>query len=247
MPSPLFEVQNLHVSADDSEILRGVDLTIQPGEVHALMGPNGCGKSTLATSLLGSPEYQVTDGTVRLHGDDITDWDIDVRAKAGLFLAFQYPQEVPGVSVRNFLRQALSERKGIDLSMLELRLAIREWLERLGMDPEFEERYLNEGFSGGEKKRNEILQMAILEPEMAILDETDSGLDIDALRIVGGGVEEIRKDRPDMGVLAITHYQRLLDHLPPDVVHLMIDGRIVESGGPDLAQRIEAEGYEAWR
>ena len=211
------------------------------------MGPNGCGKSTLATSLLGSPEYQVTDGTVRLHGDDITDWDIDVRAKAGLFLAFQYPQEVPGVSVRNFLRQALSERKGIDLSMLELRLAIREWLERLGMDPEFEERYLNEGFSGGEKKRNEILQMAILEPEMAILDETDSGLDIDALRIVGGGVEEIRKDRPDMGVLAITHYQRLLDHLPPDVVHLMIDGRIVESGGPDLAQRIEAEGYEAWR
>ena len=211
------------------------------------MGPNGCGKSTLATSLLGSPEYQVTDGTVRLHGDDITDWDIDVRAKAGLFLAFQYPQEVPGVSVRNFLRQALSERKGIDLSMLELRLAIREWLERLGMDPEYEERYLNEGFSGGEKKRNEILQMAILEPEMAILDETDSGLDIDALRIVGGGVEEIRKDRPDMGVLAITHYQRLLDHLPPDVVHLMIDGRIVESGGPDLAQRIEAEGYEAWR
>jgi Fe-S cluster assembly ATP-binding protein len=235
------------VRADDAEILRGVDLTVHAGEVHALMGPNGCGKSTLATSLLGSPEYEVTDGTVQLKGDDITDWDIDVRAKAGLFLAFQYPQEVAGVSVRNFLRQALSERKGIDLSMLELRLAIREWLERLGMDPEFEERYLNEGFSGGEKKRNEILQMAILEPEMAILDETDSGLDIDALRIVGGGVEEIRKDRPEMGVLAITHYQRLLDHLPPDVVHLMIDGRIVESGGPELAQQIEAEGYEAWR
>ncbi len=235
------------MQADDAEILRGVDLSIQPGEVHALMGPNGCGKSTLATSLLGSPEYEVTEGTIRLKGDDITDWDIDVRAKAGLFLAFQYPQEVPGVSVRNFLRQALSERKGIDLSMLELRLAIREWLERLGMDPDFEERYLNEGFSGGEKKRNEILQMAILEPEMAILDETDSGLDIDALRIVGDGVEEIRKDRPEMGVLAITHYQRLLDHLRPDVVHLMIDGRIVESGGPELARRIEAEGYEAWR
>ncbi len=233
--------------ADDAEILRGVDLTVHPGEVHALMGPNGCGKSTLATSLLGSPEYEVTQGSIRLKGDDITDWDIDVRAKAGLFLAFQYPQEVPGVSVRNFLRQALSERKGIDLSMLELRLAIREWLERLGMDPDFEERYLNEGFSGGEKKRNEILQMAILEPEMAILDETDSGLDIDALRIVGDGVEEIRKDRPEMGVLAITHYQRLLDHLHPDVVHLMIDGRIVESGGPELAQRIEGEGYEAWR
>jgi Fe-S cluster assembly ATP-binding protein len=247
VPPALFTVENLHVRADDAEILRGVDLTIQPGEVHALMGPNGCGKSTLAASLLGSPDYEVTDGTIRLKGDDITDWDIDVRAKAGLFLAFQYPQEVPGVSVRNFLRQALSERKGIDLSMLELRLAIREWLERLGMDPEFEERYLNEGFSGGEKKRNEILQMAILEPEMAILDETDSGLDIDALRVVGGGVEEISKDRPEMGVLAITHYQRLLDHLPPDVVHLMIDGRIVESGGPELAQRIEAEGYEAWR
>ena len=235
------------MQADDAEILRGVDLSIQPGEVHALMGPNGCGKSTLATSLLGSPEYEVTEGTIRLKGDDITDWDIDVRAKAGLFLAFQYPQEVPGVSVRNFLRQALSERKGIDLSMLELRLAIREWLERLGMDPDFEERSLNEGFSGGAKKRNEILQMAILEPEMAILDETDSGLDIDALRIVGDGVEEIRKDRPEMGVLAITHYQRLLDHLRPDVVHLMIDGRIVESGGPELARRIEAEGYEAWR
>jgi Fe-S cluster assembly ATP-binding protein len=240
-------VQNLHVRADDAEILHGVDLTVHAGEVHALMGPNGCGKSTLATSLLGSPEYEVTQGSIRLKGDDITDWDIDVRAKAGLFLAFQYPQEVPGVSVRNFLRQALSERKGIDLSMLELRLAIREWLERLGMDPDFEERYLNEGFSGGEKKRNEILQMAILEPEMAILDETDSGLDIDALRIVGDGVEEIRKDRPEMGVLAITHYQRLLDHLHPDVVHLMIDGRIVESGGPELAQRIEGEGYEAWR
>ncbi len=244
---PLFSVEHLHVRADDAEILRGVDLSIQPGEVHALMGPNGCGKSTLATSLLGSPEYEVTEGAIRLKGDDITDWDIDVRAKAGLFLAFQYPQEVPGVSVRNFLRQALSERKGIDLSMLELRLAIREWLERLGMDPDFEERYLNEGFSGGEKKRNEILQMAILEPEMAILDETDSGLDIDALRIVGDGVEEIRKDRPEMGVLAITHYQRLLDHLRPDVVHLMVDGRIVESGGPELARRIEAEGYEAWR
>ncbi len=247
MASPLFAVENLHVRADDAEILRGVDLSIQPGEVHALMGPNGCGKSTLATSLLGSPEYEITQGEIRLKGDDITDWDIDVRAKAGLFLAFQYPQEVPGVSVRNFLRQALSERKGIDLSMLELRLAIREWLERLGMDPDFEERYLNEGFSGGEKKRNEILQMAILEPEMAILDETDSGLDIDALRIVGDGVEEIRKDRSEMGVLAITHYQRLLDHLRPDVVHLMVDGRIVESGGPDLARRIESEGYEAWR
>ncbi len=247
MPSPLFSVRGLHVRADDTEILRGLDLSVGTGEVHALMGPNGSGKSTLASTLLGSPDYEITAGTVTLKGDDITSWDTDVRAKAGLFLAFQYPQEVPGVSVRNFLRQALSERTGIDMSMLELRLAIREWLERLGMDPEFEERYLNEGFSGGEKKRNEILQMAILEPDMAILDETDSGLDIDALRIVGGGVGEIRKDRPEMGVLVITHYQRLLDHLRPDVVHLLIDGQIVESGGPDLARRIETEGYEAWR
>ena len=245
--TPALQMSGISKQYPGTLAVDNVDFEARVGEVHALMGPNGCGKSTLASSLLGSPEYEITRGSIRLKGDEITDWDIDVRAKAGLFLAFQYPQEVPGVSVRNFLRQALSERKGLDLSMLELRLAIREWLERLGMDPDFEERYLNEGFSGGEKKRNEILQMAILEPEMAILDETDSGLDIDALRIVGDGVEEIRKDRPEMGVLAITHYQRLLDHLRPDVVHLMIDGRIVESGGPELARRIEAEGYEAWR
>ncbi|MEJ5255487.1 MAG: Fe-S cluster assembly ATPase SufC [Acidimicrobiales bacterium] len=255
MSEPLFQIEDLHVRPATSdgrdrnagEILKGVDLTIGAGEIHALMGPNGSGKSTLAATLLGSPEYEVTQGRILFRGDDITTWSPDVRGKAGLFLAFQYPQEIPGVSVLNFLRQALSARKGIDLSMLELRLAIMEWMNRLGMDPSFADRYLNEGFSGGEKKRNEILQMAILEPEMAILDETDSGLDIDALKVVANGVQEVRKARPTLGVLAITHYQRLLTELRPDRVHILVDGRIVDSGGPELAERLETEGYEAWR
>jgi len=254
MAVPLFEIQHLHVrpiedgrNQSPGEILRGVELTIMPGEVHALMGPNGSGKSTLASSLLGSPEYEVTEGRILFKGDDVTDWGADVRGKAGMFLAFQYPQEIQGVSVLNFLRQALSARKGIDLSMLELRLSIMEWMARLDMDPSFADRYLNEGFSGGEKKRNEVLQMAILEPEIAILDETDSGLDIDALRVVAKGVQEVRSARPELGVLAITHYQRLLDELHPDRVHIMIDGRIVESGGMEIATRLEAEGYDAWR
>jgi Fe-S cluster assembly ATP-binding protein len=211
------------------------------------MGPNGSGKSTLASVLLGSPEYVVTAGSIRFRGEDITEWPTDVRGKAGIFLAFQYPQEIAGVSVLNFLRQSLSARKGIDLSVLELRLSIMEWMDRLDMDRSFAERYVNEGFSGGEKKRNEILQMAILEPEMAILDETDSGLDIDALRVVATGVQEVRRDRPELGVLAITHYQRLLDELRPDRVHVIVDGRIVESGGPELSTRLEAEGYERFQ
>jgi Fe-S cluster assembly ATP-binding protein len=247
MSSPLFQIEDLHVSAEGNEILKGVNLTVGAGEVHALMGPNGSGKSTLANALLGSPEYEITKGRVLFKGDDITDWDTDVRGKSGMFLAFQYPQEIAGVSVINFLRQALSARKGIDLSVLELRLSIMEWMARLDMDPSFADRYLNEGFSGGEKKRNEILQMAILEPEIAILDETDSGLDIDALKVVARGVQEVRADRSDLGVLAITHYQRLLDHLKPDVVHILVDGRIVDTGGPELAQRLETEGYDAWR
>jgi len=246
--APLFEVRDLHVStADGVEILRGVDLVVRPGEVHALMGPNGSGKSTLASVLLGSPEYVVTSGSVRFRDDEITDWSADVRGRAGIFLAFQYPMEIAGVSVINFLRQALSARKGLDLSVLELRLSIMDWMDRLGMDPSFADRHLNEGFSGGEKKRNEILQMAILEPEMAILDETDSGLDIDALQVVADGVTEVRRDRPELGVLAITHYQRLLHRLRPDVVHILVDGRIVERGGPDLAGRLEAEGYDSFR
>jgi len=244
--APLFEISGLHACTTEGgvEILRGVDLTVGSGEIHALMGPNGSGKSTLASVLLGSPDYEVTDGAIRLLGEDITQWPADVRGKAGMFLAFQYPQEIPGVSVINFMRQALSARKGIDLSVLELRLAIMEWMERLEMDPSFADRYLNEGFSGGEKKRNEILQMAILEPEIAILDETDSGLDIDALKIVAKGVQQVRAARPRLGVLAITHYQRLLTELQPDRVHVLIDGRIVESGSIEIADRLEKEGYE---
>jgi Fe-S cluster assembly ATP-binding protein len=251
--TPLFQIDDLHAAvADDGvpgpEILKGVDLTLRPGEIHALMGPNGSGKSTLANTLLGSPEYVVTKGALRYKGEDITSWSTDVRAKAGIFLAFQYPQEIAGVPVRSFLQQALASRKGIDdLSALETRLAIMEWMERLHMDPSFADRYLNEGFSGGEKKRNEILQMAILEPDLAILDETDSGLDIDALRVVATGVQEVRRDRPEMGVLLITHYQRILEHLTPDVVHILVDGRIVDSGGPELAERLEREGFEGWR
>jgi Fe-S cluster assembly ATP-binding protein len=253
MADALFEIDDLHVAVDDGAggrtlILNGVDLVVRPGEVHALMGPNGSGKSTLANALMGSPDLEITSGRIRFKGEDVTDWDTDVRAKAGMFLAFQYPQEIAGVPVRSFLQQALAARKGIeDLSMLETRLAIMDWMGRLEMDPSFADRYLNEGFSGGEKKRNEILQMAILEPDLAILDETDSGLDIDALRVVSKGVREVRKARPEMGVVLITHYQRILDELEPDVVHILIDGRIVESGGADLARRLETEGYEAWQ
>ncbi len=248
MAPPLFQIENLHVSVDDQEILRGVDLTVEAGAVHALMGPNGSGKSTLANALLGNTDYTVTEGRILFKGDDITAWPTDVRGKAGLFLAFQYPEEVPGVPVRQFLRQAMGARKGLeDMSILETRMAMMAWMERLEMDPAFADRYLNEGFSGGEKKRNEILQMAMLEPDLAILDETDSGLDIDALRIVARGVNEVRAARPEMGVLLITHYQRILQALEPDVVHILVDGKVVDTGGPELAERLEREGYEAWR
>ena len=245
MASPLFEIEGLEVRAvDGPNILHGVDLTIGAGEIHAVMGPNGSGKSTLATAVMGSPEYEVTAGHLRMNGDDITEWEADVRAKAGMFLAFQYPQEISGVSVRNFLRQAASARRGEDVSAIDIYVTMQSWMERLDMDPSFMDRYLNEGFSGGEKKRNEILQLAILEPEFAVLDETDSGLDVDALRIVANGVREVRDSRPEMGVLMITHYQRLLTELQPDHVHILFEGRIVESGGPELAQRLEREGYE---
>jgi len=246
--TPVFEIEGLRVSVEGTEILRGVDLRVDAGQVHALMGPNGSGKSTLANTILGNPDYEVTAGRILFKGEDITAWPTDVRCKAGLFLAFQYPEEIPGVPVVQFLRQALGARKGIDdLSVLETRMAIIEWMKKLDMDPAFGDRYLNEGFSGGEKKRNEVLQMAILEPDMAVLDETDSGLDIDALRIVARGVNQVRSERPEMGVLLITHYQRILDELTPDRVHILVDGRIVDSGGPELAKRLEEEGYEAWR
>jgi len=244
---PLLEVDDLNVSVDGAPILKGVSLVVDRGELHALMGPNGSGKSTLANTLLGNPTYQVTSGRILFQGEDVTAWPTDVRAKAGIFLAFQYPEEIPGVPVAQFLRQALSERRGMELSVLELRVSIMEWMKKLGMDPSFGDRYLNEGFSGGEKKRNEILQMAILEPELAILDETDSGLDIDALGVVARGVQSVRAVRPDMGALLVTHYNRILGELRPDVVHLMVDGRIVASGEADLALRIEEEGYESWR
>tara|TARA_B100001758_G_scaffold237493_1_gene239646 strand:- start:4548 stop:5228 length:681 start_codon:yes stop_codon:yes gene_type:complete len=222
-------------------------MTINEGEVHALMGPNGSGKSTLASVLLGSPEYTVTGGSIQFRGEDITDWSAEMRGKSGIFLAFQYPHEVAGVSVINFLRQALSARKDMQMSVLELRLSIMEWLERLNMDPSFAERYLNEGFSGGEKKRNEILQMAILEPEVAILDETDSGLDIDALGVVADGVAKVREKNSDLGVLTITHYQRLLEYLNPDLVHVIMDGRIVATGGNEIVEKLESSGYDSFK
>ncbi len=245
--TPLLEVSGLHVAVDGAEILRGVDLVVGQGEIHALMGPNGSGKSTLANTVLGNPAYQVTAGTVRLRGSDVTTWAPDVRAKAGMFLAFQYPEEISGVSVTQFLRQAVSARVGEERSALEIRLSMTQWMDRLGMDPAFAERHLNEGFSGGEKKRNEILQMALLQPDLAVLDETDSGLDIDALAVVAKGVQSVRQDRPAMGVLVVTHYTKILELLRPDVVHVMVDGRLVERGGSELAQRLERQGYEAWR
>ncbi len=244
-PSPLFEIQDLKVNVTDGpEILRGVNLTVNAGEIHAIMGPNGSGKSTLATTILGSPEYEISSGKLLFRGDDITLWGPDIRAKAGMFLAFQYPQEISGVSVRNFLRQAISARKGVEISTIEVYVAMQQWMERLEMDPSFMDRYLNEGFSGGEKKRNEILQLAMLEPALAILDETDSGLDIDALKVVAKGVREVKAEKPDMGVVIITHYQRLLTELKPDRIHILVNGQIVKSGGSELALQLEKEGYE---
>ena len=247
MPKALLEINDLYITAEDgTEILNGVSLIIQEGEVHALMGPNGCGKSTLATSLLGSPEYLVTKGSIKFKGEDITGLDSSERGKLGMFLAFQYPQEFPGVSVLNFLRQTVEARTSKEISILNLRKLMLAWMEKLDMDTSFADRYLNEGFSGGEKKRNEILQMALLEPDFAVLDETDSGLDIDALQIVANGLNQIRKERSEMGVLTITHYQRLLDHLEPDYVHILMDGKIVESGGFELVEKLDSQGYEAW-
>jgi Fe-S cluster assembly ATP-binding protein len=245
---PALRIDDLHVSVDGREILKGLSLAVPPGALHVLMGPNGSGKSTLANTLLGNPAYQVTRGHIFLEGEDITELSIDERAARGLFLGFQHPEEIPGVSVFNFLRQAMARRKGIDdFSVLEVRMQLLAWTKRLGMDDRFQERYLNEGFSGGEKKRNEVLQMAMLEPDVAILDETDSGLDIDALRDVAAGIGEVRKDRPQLGILLITHYQRILDHLVPDVVHVLVDGRVVATGGPEIASTVERAGFESFR
>jgi Fe-S cluster assembly ATP-binding protein len=243
--TPLLQIQNLRVSAGDVEILRGVDLTVDRGEIHALMGPNGSGKSTLANVLMGHPDYEVTDGQILVDGEDVTDASPNDRAIMGMFLAFQYPEEIPGVSVIQFLRQALSNKTGIDYTVLELRLKVMEAMAALGMEAGFADRYLNEGFSGGERKRNEVLQMAVLEPTLAILDETDSGLDIDALRTVAEGVNRLVS--PDRGFLIITHYQRLLDYITPHHVHIFMDGRVIRSGGSDLAAQLEEDGYDAFR
>lgn len=248
--SKVLQISNLHVAIDGKEILKGVDLTIRQGEVHALMGPNGSGKSTLSYALMGHPNYEVTEGTATLDGQDILELEADERAKAGLFLAFQYPTSIPGVTVANFLRHAVSnvrnpERKeGEDLiSMREFRKELREQMDELGMDPEFARRYLNEGFSGGEKKRAEVLQLAMLRPAFAILDETDSGLDIDAVRVVSEGVNKVAA-KVSTGILVITHYQRILNYIKPGFVHILFGGRIVEHGGPELVDLLEREGYD---
>jgi Fe-S cluster assembly ATP-binding protein len=243
--APLLRIENLHASAGEADILKGVDLTVERGEIHALMGPNGSGKSTLASVLMGNTTFQVSEGTVTYKGEDVTHAPPTDRGAAGMFLAFQHPEAIPGVSVIQFLRQALSNRTGTDLTVLELRLKVMDIMKELGIETSFADRYLNEGFSGGERKRNEVLQMAVLEPELAIMDETDSGLDIDALRTVADGVNRLAT--PERGFLIITHYQRLLDYITPDVVHIFMDGRILESGGPELAAKLEEEGYDSFR
>lgn len=243
--TPILVIDDLHASVEGTEILKGVDLTIGAGETHAIMGPNGSGKSTVANVLLGHPAYQVTSGRILYKGEDVTTWTPEARGQAGMFLGFQYPEEIPGVSIVNFLRTALSNKSDTDYTVLELRLKVGEAMQELGMDPSFATRYLNEGFSGGERKRNEILQMAVLQPEFAVLDETDSGLDIDALKIVAEGIERLRS--PERGFLIITHYQRMLDYITPDAVHVFFDGRIVESGDASLADRLEDTGYETYR
>jgi len=241
-------IRNLQVSIDNKEILRGLDLNIRQGEVHALMGPNGTGKSTLAYTLMGHPAYSVIGGEALFKGKNILDLKADERSHLGLFLAFQYPVAIPGVTVANFLRTALNSKRRFDnpenkgITIPEFRRLLKEKMDLLKMDNAFAGRYLNDGFSGGEKKRAEILQLAVLQPEIAILDETDSGLDIDALRIVSEGVNALRG--PQLGVLVITHYQRILNYIKPDFVHIMLAGKIVESGGPDLALHLEEQGYD---
>ena len=239
------EIRGLEASVEDKPILRGIDLTVQQGETHALMGPNGSGKSTLANVLMGRPGYVLTAGQVRFKGEDITKLTADQRAQRGLFLAMQYPVEIPGVSVVNFLRTAYKSVKGEDINALAFRKHMKEKMDLLGVEDAMVQRYVNQGFSGGEKKKNEILQLAVLEPEIAVLDETDSGLDIDSLKSVAGGVAQLIG--PDLGILLITHYQRILNYITPDFVHVMIGGRIVKSGGKELAHELEAKGYEGIR
>ncbi|WP_152353071.1 Fe-S cluster assembly ATPase SufC [Brachybacterium subflavum] len=243
----ILEIRDLHATVETpegtKEILKGVDLTIRSGETHAIMGPNGSGKSTLAYSIAGHPKYEITSGTVTLDGEDVLAMSVDERARAGLFLAMQYPVEVPGVTVSNFLRTAKTAIDGEAPALRTWVKDVRGAMDNLKMDPVFAERNVNEGFSGGEKKRHEILQMELLKPSMAILDETDSGLDVDALRVVSEGVNRA-KDTTDVGIMLITHYTRILNYIKPDFVHVFVNGRVAEQGGPELAERLEAEGYE---
>jgi Fe-S cluster assembly ATP-binding protein len=240
------EIKNLHVRTEDREILRGVDLAVNRGEIHALMGPNGSGKSTLANTILGHPAYEITEGEILFKGEPITEADPEDRAQAGLFLAFQYPASIPGVSVANFLRMAMNTRREEPIGVKDFGAQLKHATELLHVDREFTSRHLNDGFSGGEKKRCEILQMAMLQPEVAVLDETDSGLDIDALRTVAEGVNALHRDN-GMGALVITHYQRILHYVTPDFVHVMLDGRIVREGGAELVEQLEREGYDFLR
>ena len=248
--APILKISGLRakVADEDTDILRGVNLDLNKGEIHAIMGPNGSGKSTLAKVLAGHPSYEVTGGKVVFDGQDLLELEPDERSRAGVFLAFQYPVDIPGVSIANFLRTAVQAHlsEGEDLDIFEFTDMLTERMEMLEMDPTFTERHVNDGFSGGEKKRNEILQMAVLKPSLAVLDETDSGLDIDALKIVAAGVNKLVEDRPDMTILLITHYQRLLNYIKPHHVHVMVEGEIVRSGGPEVALELEEDGYRVW-
>jgi Fe-S cluster assembly ATP-binding protein len=238
----MLKIEDLHVEIDGQEIVKGLDLEVGKGEIHAIMGPNGSGKSTLANVLMGHPRYEVTGGSITFQGEDVFELEPDERAKLGMFLAFQYPSEVPGVSVANFLRTAVNSVREEELSPMDMYRLLQEKMGIMQMDPKFAERYLNEGFSGGEKKRNEILQMLMLDPKLAIMDETDSGLDIDALQVVARGVNEMRG--PEFSAVIITHYQRILRYIEPDHVHVMLDGRLVTSGGKELAEELEEKGYD---
>jgi Fe-S cluster assembly ATP-binding protein len=238
----MLKIEDLQVEIDGQEIVKGLDLEVNKGEIHAIMGPNGSGKSTLANVLMGHPRYEVTEGSITFQGEDVFELEPDERAKLGMFLAFQYPSEVPGVSVANFLRTAINSVREEELSPMEMYRLLQEKMSIMQMDPKFAERYLNEGFSGGEKKRNEILQMLMLDPKLAIMDETDSGLDIDALQVVAKGVNEMKG--PEFSAVIITHYQRILRYIEPDRVHVMLDGRLVTSGGKELADDLEEKGYD---
>jgi Fe-S cluster assembly ATP-binding protein len=249
--APILRIENLQAKVADErlDILKGLDLDVRPGEVHAIMGPNGSGKSTLAKVLMGHPGYQVTGGSVRFEGADLLAMEPHERARAGIFLAFQYPVEIAGVSIANFLRTSMQARlgEGQELDLFDFQDLLLDRMKLLQVEPAFAERPVNDGFSGGEKKRNEILQMAVLKPKLALMDETDSGLDIDALKIVAEGVNALRREDAGMSIVMITHYQRLLDYIKPDIVHVMVDGRIVRTGGPEVAHALELEGYATWR